>query len=153
VYPGTSVDVVGVVGCGVVGGGLDPGVGVAGCAGATAATGGLPSQSALSSPARSPNVLANLRILFTLTICILCFNIGSDHSHTAYSEILDIGGGMTEQEQKLLELTEKAKTLGSAMKAASFRMRRTRKILKICKDTCKRTNDMIGELNAGSEHK
>ena len=60
---------------------------------------------------------------------------------------------MTDQEQKLLELAEKAKTLGSAMRDASFRMRRTRKTLKLCKETCKRTNDMIGELNAGTEHK
>jgi hypothetical protein len=89
-----------------------------------------------------------------LIICILCFNIGSNYNHTAYSEILEVevGGGMTDQEQKLLELTEKAKTLGSAMKDASFRMRRARKTLKICKETCKRTNDMIGELNVGIKH-
>lgn len=55
---------------------------------------------------------------------------------------------MTDQEQKLLELAEKAKMLGAAMKAANFRMRRTRKTLKICKETCKTTNDMIGEINA-----
>lgn len=55
---------------------------------------------------------------------------------------------MTEQEQKLVELTEKAEELGSALKAASFRMRRTRKNIKVCKETCKETNNLIGEMDA-----
>lgn len=55
---------------------------------------------------------------------------------------------MTEQEQKLIELTEKAEDLGSTLKAAGFRMRRTRKNIKACKETCKETNNLIGEINA-----
>ena len=55
---------------------------------------------------------------------------------------------MTEQEKKLVELTEKAEELSSAMKAIQFRMRRNRKSLRVCKDTCKETNTLIGELNA-----
>jgi hypothetical protein len=61
---------------------------------------------------------------------------------------------MTEQEKKLYELTEKAEALDSAMKVATFRMKRTRKNIRVCKETCKRTNDLIGELNARTdEHK
>jgi len=55
---------------------------------------------------------------------------------------------MTEQEQKLYELTEKAEALDSVLKIAHFRMRRTLKNLKVCKETCKQTNEIIGELNA-----
>ena len=60
---------------------------------------------------------------------------------------------MDEQEKKLYELTEKAKDLDFAMKVASFRMRRARKNVKVCKETCKQTNDLIGEFNARDEHK
>lgn len=55
---------------------------------------------------------------------------------------------MTEEEKKLIELTEKAKELDSVMKAVSFRMMRNRKNIKICKETCKQTNDLIGDINA-----
>lgn len=54
---------------------------------------------------------------------------------------------MTEHEQKLFELAEKVKDLDTAIKTASFRMRRTRKNLKVCKETCEQTNQMIGELH------
>ena len=61
---------------------------------------------------------------------------------------------MTEQEKKLRELTEKAKELDSALKMASFRMKRTRKNIKVCKETCRQTNHMIGELNVrNDDHK
>lgn len=55
---------------------------------------------------------------------------------------------MTEEEKKLVELTEKAKELDSAMKAVTFRMMRNRKNIKMCKETCKQTNDLIGDINA-----
>lgn len=58
---------------------------------------------------------------------------------------------MTEHEKKLVELTEKAEELGSAMKAARFRMSRTRKNIKVCKETCKETNNLIGEMNGGGK--
>lgn len=54
---------------------------------------------------------------------------------------------MTEHEQKLYELTEKVKDLDTVMKTVSFRMMRTRKTLKICKETCEQTNKIIGDLN------
>jgi outer membrane murein-binding lipoprotein Lpp len=54
---------------------------------------------------------------------------------------------MTEHEQKLYELAEKVKDLDTAIKTASFRMMRTRKNLKMCKETCEQTNEMIGEIN------
>ena len=54
---------------------------------------------------------------------------------------------MTEQEQKLFELAEKVKDLDTAIKTASFRMKRTRKNLKVCKETCEKTNQMIGEIH------
>jgi hypothetical protein len=60
---------------------------------------------------------------------------------------------MTDDEKRLYELTEKAKIIDSAVKAAHFRMRRTRKNIKGCKETCKQTNDLIGELNAREQHK
>lgn len=64
---------------------------------------------------------------------------------------------MTEQEkheQNLYSLTKKAEALDSVLKVAHFRMRRTLKNLKACKDMCKQTNEIIGELNArNNEHK
>jgi outer membrane murein-binding lipoprotein Lpp len=59
---------------------------------------------------------------------------------------------MTEHEQKLYELAEKVKDLDTAIKTASFRMMRTRKNLKMCKETCEQTNEMIGEINGCSKH-
>jgi outer membrane murein-binding lipoprotein Lpp len=56
---------------------------------------------------------------------------------------------MTEQEKKLVELADKAQDLNSTIRALHFRMRRTRKSLKMCKETCKQTNDLIEELHAG----
>jgi len=53
---------------------------------------------------------------------------------------------MTDHEM-LVELAEKAQELDSAMKNISFRMKRTRKNLKVCTETCRSTNTMIGEIN------
>jgi hypothetical protein len=53
---------------------------------------------------------------------------------------------MTEHEQKLYELAEKVKDIDTAIKTASFRMKQTRKSLKICKETCEKTNAIIGEI-------
>lgn len=61
---------------------------------------------------------------------------------------------MTEQEKKLIEIADKAKNLDSTIRALQFRMRRTRKSLKLCKQTCQETNDLIGELHVGDvKHK
>jgi hypothetical protein len=54
---------------------------------------------------------------------------------------------MTDQERKLQELNEKVISLDNTIKDLSFRMKRTRKVLKNCRETCKTTNEMIGELN------
>jgi len=58
---------------------------------------------------------------------------------------------MTESEEILKELAAKAEELGNTMKAVSFRMKRTRKSLRYCRETCVSTNQMIGELNGQSE--
>lgn len=60
---------------------------------------------------------------------------------------------MTNEEKRLHELNEKAKIIDSTVKAAHFRMKRTRKNIRGCKETCKQTNDLIGELNAREQHK
>lgn len=60
---------------------------------------------------------------------------------------------MTEHERKLLELTEKAKALDTTIKAITFRMKRTKKSIRMCKETCQSTNQLIGEINAGNEYK
>lgn len=51
----------------------------------------------------------------------------------------------------LVELAEKAQELDSAMKNIYFRMKRARKTIKVCTETCKSTNDMIGELNGRNQ--
>ena len=53
---------------------------------------------------------------------------------------------MTDHEM-LVELAGKAQELDSAMKNICFRMKRTRKNLKVCTETCRSTNTMIGEIN------
>ena len=58
---------------------------------------------------------------------------------------------MTEQEKILKELAAKAEELGNAMKVASFRMQRTRKSLRYCRETCKSTNQLIGDINDRTE--
>ena len=57
---------------------------------------------------------------------------------------------MNDQEKKLSELAEKAKQLDSTMKHVSFRMRRTLKNIKVCRETCKSTNALIDELAPAS---
>lgn len=54
---------------------------------------------------------------------------------------------MTENEQKLYEFAEKVKDLDTAIATASFRMMRTLKNLRVCKETCEQTNQIIGEIN------
>lgn len=59
---------------------------------------------------------------------------------------------MTDQEKTLIELTEKANAIDSAVKVAQFRMKRTLKNIKACKESCKQTNELIGDLNARDKH-
>lgn len=58
-----------------------------------------------------------------------------------------------EQEQKLVDLTEKAKSLDNTLKILKFRMGRNRKTLRGCTDTCQITNKMIGEINDRSKNR
>lgn len=60
---------------------------------------------------------------------------------------------MTEQDKKLVELADKVKDLDTTIRNLHFRMKRTRKNLKLCRETCKETNDLIEEINARNQHK
>ena len=62
---------------------------------------------------------------------------------------------MTEIEKQdltLSELNDKTQELDDALKNASFRIKRTRKNIKACKEACKQTNEIItGELNVATK--
>ncbi|MFA5758990.1 MAG: hypothetical protein WC942_06510 [Clostridia bacterium] len=54
---------------------------------------------------------------------------------------------MIDHEQTLYELTEKACEIDTIMQKLSFRLKRTRKNIKGCTETCESTNNIIGEFN------
>jgi len=59
-------------------------------------------------------------------------------------------------EKNLLELealANKVNELDSTMRALSFRMKRTKKNIRLCKETCTITNQLIGNLNARDKNK
>lgn len=63
--------------------------------------------------------------------------------------ILDIIRGIMDEHEKLLELSDKASKINSTMKNVSFRMRRTRRSIEICKETCQQTNKIINDISKG----
>lgn len=54
-----------------------------------------------------------------------------------------------DEHEKLLELSDKASKINSTMKNVSFRMRRTRRSIEICKETCQQTNKIINDISKG----
>lgn len=62
--------------------------------------------------------------------------------------------GISEENLTDLEaLANKASELDLTMRALSFRMKRTKKNIKLCKETCSVTNKLIGNLNVGNKNK
>lgn len=55
--------------------------------------------------------------------------------------------------EKLEVLTNKVHELSSTMRALNFRMKRTKKNIRLCKETCTVTNQLIGNLNVRNQDK
>lgn len=57
-----------------------------------------------------------------------------------------------EKTEQLEALTKKVHELGSTMRALNFRMKRTKKNIRLCKETCTLTNQLIGNLHVSNSH-